>query len=271
MQITFSSCFYILKSKFDKATYITWMNNLISIVNNFNLVIYTNVASMPFIDTKGNKNIKIIIKEITQFYNFKYKEQWTKNHEKNVSLNDRSSYNTDWELNMLWSEKVWFVNETANKAYFNTDFYGWCDIGYFRNSPGDLDTSVLQNWPNNSVIKTLNKSTIHYACIQDSDHYLKRLKTCINDRNSDDLPRIPIPANQQSVAGGFFIIYKEKVDWWAICYDQKLKTYFLNKYLVKDDQIIIIDCLFTNQEDFSLYRETDARFNNWFMFQRILA
>jgi hypothetical protein len=271
MQITFSSCFYILKSKFNKATYINWMNNLISIVNNFNLVIYTNAASMPFIDTKGNKNIQIIIKELPQFYNFKYKEQWVQNHKKNVSLNDRSAYNTDWELNMLWSEKVWFVNETANNAYFNTDFYGWCDIGYFRNSSHDLDTSILQNWPNNSSVKTLNKTKIHYACVQHSDHYLQELKTRINDRNMDDLPRIPIPVNQQSVAGGFFIIYKEKVDWWAICYDQKLKTYFQNQYLVKDDQIILIDCIVSNPDDFALYREKDTRFNNWFMFQRILA
>jgi hypothetical protein len=271
MQLTLSSCFYILKSKFDKDTYINWMNNLISVAKNCNLVIYTNAVSMPFIDTKGKPNIKIIIKELAQFYNFKYKDNWIKNHEQNTSLNARSAYNTDWELNMLWSEKVWFVNETANKSYFNTEWYGWCDIGYFRNSRGDLDTSILQSWPNATIVKTLNKSKIHYACIQDSDHYLEQLKTCIHDRNSDDLPRVPISVNQQSVAGGFFIIHKEKVDWWAICYDQKLKTYFLHQYLVKDDQIILIDCIVTNPNDFTLYRGTDDKLNKWFMFQRILA
>ena len=54
MSITFSSCFYIIKSKFDPNTYINWMNNFISIVNNFNLVIYTDDNSSKYIDTKGN-------------------------------------------------------------------------------------------------------------------------------------------------------------------------------------------------------------------------
>ena len=62
MSITFSSCFYIIKSKFDKDTYINWMNNFISIVNNFNLVIYTDENSLKFINKRENPRIKIIIK-----------------------------------------------------------------------------------------------------------------------------------------------------------------------------------------------------------------
>ena len=62
MSITFSSCFYILKSKFDKTTYINWMNNFISIVNEFYLVIYTDENSVKYINTKNNPRIKIIIK-----------------------------------------------------------------------------------------------------------------------------------------------------------------------------------------------------------------
>ena len=46
MSITFSTCFYILKSKFDHQIYIEWMNNFISIVNNFNLVIYCDENSV---------------------------------------------------------------------------------------------------------------------------------------------------------------------------------------------------------------------------------
>ena len=58
MSITFSSCFYIIKSKFDPSVYVTWMNNFISIVNQFNLVIYTDDNSRKYIDTKGNTKIK---------------------------------------------------------------------------------------------------------------------------------------------------------------------------------------------------------------------
>ena len=72
MTITFSSCFYIIKSKFDSTTYVQWMNNFISIVNQFNLVIYTDKNSISYINTNNNPRIKVIIKPIGEFYNFKY-------------------------------------------------------------------------------------------------------------------------------------------------------------------------------------------------------
>jgi hypothetical protein len=62
--ITLSTCWYILKSKFDIKTYIKWIKNLLSIVSNFNLVIYTDHNSLKtfvhLIDL-NNKKIKIVI------------------------------------------------------------------------------------------------------------------------------------------------------------------------------------------------------------------
>jgi hypothetical protein len=45
---------------------------------------------------------------------------------------------------MLWSEKISFVKETMDNQYFNTEYYGWCDIGYFRNRSNDLHTVFLK-------------------------------------------------------------------------------------------------------------------------------
>ena len=64
MLITLSSCFYILESKFDPDIYIEWMKNFLSIVHNFNLVIYTDENTVKYIDTKSKPNIKVIIKPI---------------------------------------------------------------------------------------------------------------------------------------------------------------------------------------------------------------
>jgi hypothetical protein len=91
-----------------------------------------------------------------------------------------------------------------------------------------------------------------------------------NNKTSNGLPFKPIPPQYNSVAGGFFILYKDKISWWAKTFVTKLDIYFKNSYLVKDDQIILIDCIMTNQEHFTLFRENDPRFDNWFMFQRIL-
>jgi hypothetical protein len=264
--VTFSSCFYIIKSKIEPEVYVEWMNHFISMVDNFNLVIYTDENSFQYINTRGKSKIKVIIKPMEQFYNYRYKDDWIKNHQINYSLNE----NTEWKLNMLWSEKVWFVNETMNNKYFDTEYYGWCDIGYFRNRQNDLSTKHLLNWPNNSKILRMNKNKIHYACINNSVRFMLLIEQLIQNKNALGLPCIPIRPKHQSVAGGFFILHKYKVNWWANVYDSKLELYFKNNYLVKDDQIIIVDCIFSNKEHFTLYREKHHAFDNWFMFQRVL-
>ena len=238
------------------------MNNLISIVNEFNLVIYTDENSCKYIDTRENPRIKVIIKHLEQFYNYKYKESWIKNHEKNYLLKDRSC----WELNMLWSEKVWFVKETIEQIYFDSDYYGWCDIGYFRNRPNDIHTSQLVSWGKNNTF--LQEDKIYYACVQNDDNYINYLLKFVNKKNEYGLPVKEIPANQISIAGGFFILHKDKIDWWFKTYDEKLQTYFQHNYLVKDDQIILVDCIFSHLDEFILLRENYPVFDNWFLFQR---
>ena len=241
MSITLSTCFYVIKSKFDPQVYVEWMNNFLSIVNEFNLVIYTDENSKIYIDTKNNPRIKIIVKPFEQFYNYRYKDVWIKNHERNLSL----KYKIDWKVNMLWSEKIWFVKETIENAYFDTDLYGWCDIGYFRNRYNDLHTDGLSKWANQEALNRLDLTKIFYACINNNTDYINRLRQLINTKNEYGLPIYPIPESQVSIAGGFFILHKDKIDWWSKKYDNKLKTYFEHDYLVKDDQIILADCIFS--------------------------
>ena len=52
----------------------------------------------------------------------------------------------DWKINMLYSEKINFVKETLQKKYFDTEFYGWCDIGYFRCNQENLPYEQIKNW-----------------------------------------------------------------------------------------------------------------------------
>jgi len=267
MSITFSSCFYIIKSKFDPSIYIEWMANFLLIVNHFNLVIYCDESSVKFIPEEAsfNPKIKIIVKPLDQFYHYRYKNYWIENHKRNLLLNNNSS----WELNMLWSEKIWFVKETIEKKYFDTDFYGWCDIGYFRNRKEDLHTSKLANWCKTDNICNLDENKICYACINNDNGEIKYLHKFINRKNSFGLPINPIPPTQKSISGGFFILHKNKIDWWAKTYDNKLELYFKHNYLVKDDQIIVADCIFSNKKEFTIFKENLSQFDNWFMFQRI--
>ncbi len=266
INITFSTCWYKLKAKFPSEVYLQWIDNMLSNVNNYYLVVYTDNESFEFLQKYESEKVKIVIKEMESFYNYKYKADWIKNHEKNYLLKDK----VDWKLNMLWSEKIYFVDETIDNEYFITDFYGWCDIGYFRNRRCDMKSEELKNWPSQHKIKALDKNKIYYAIVNNDSLYLNHLFMIIQNKNNRGLPEQEIPPNQVSVAGGFFVLYKNKIDWWKKKFDTKLKLYFKHDWLVKDDQIIIIDCIFSNLQDFCLRKEMSGQYDNWFLFQRYL-
>lgn len=267
MSITLSTCWYMWKAKFDPQTYSQWIDNMLSNVNQYNLVVYTDMNSLRFlIHFMENPRIRIVLKPQTAFYNYKYVDQFQKNHISNILLQNI----VDWKVNMLWCEKVHFVYETMENAYFDTDFYGWCDIGYFRNNGRDLQKTDLSNWCAPSITKKLSANKIYYALINNDNVFMKQLVKTIKHKNERGLPAVPIPADQKSIAGGFFLTHKDNIEWWRRTFDEKLVLYFQNDYLVKDDQILVADCVYSNPSRFALCKEDNPLLDNWFLFQRYL-
>ena len=277
--ITLSTCWYVLKSKFDEKTYLEWIKNIISITNNFNLVIYTDIESLKKLNIKlDNKKIKIIIKPFECFVTYKYKNNWIKNHKNSKLILHK---NIDWKLNMLWNEKVFLVNETIKEKYFDTEYYGWCDIGYFRNRENDLHTKYLSKWPNNE--KIINKNYIEYGCVQNNKLIYEKLSSDIENHYVNNLKSHPL-LNIEEIcfAGGFFILNKELIDKFINLYDNKLMYYFKNNFIIKDDQTILLDIIFMNVSLFKIHKENlykleekdkekkIVKYDNWFMFQRLL-
>tara|TARA_Y100000389_G_C17444944_1_gene510986 strand:- start:1330 stop:2115 length:786 start_codon:yes stop_codon:yes gene_type:complete len=260
MTLTLVTAWYTIKSKFDKRHYQIWMKNFLTNIENFNLVIYTNKESYPIVAPYHNKNIKIIFKEFEEFKCFKY--NWKKNHERNNLLNHNSHLNTDCRLNMLWNEKISFVNETINNKIFESEWYGWCDIGYFRSANFNIS-----QWPNLNKINSLNKNLVYYAKVNSQINYLIKL---ILNKNEYGLPSREIPPNQLSFAGGFFLINKDNITWWFNAFYSMLELYFKHNYLVKDDQMIVLTCIANNLNKFGIIEEKDKRLDPWFVFQRFL-
>jgi len=271
-KITFSTCWYQFKCKFTKEYFLYWIDNFLSNVHSkFFLVVYSDTESseciLPYLT---NPNIKLVLKPYTDFHGYKYKDAWIENHENNELLNEY----TDWRVNMLWCEKVHFVYETIRRSNtlfgYKTDFYGWCDIGYFRGRPNDLLNTELIGWPNQEKIAELNPNKIHYACVQRDKEYVSELcRLILTRKNEQGIP--PIPPYQTSIGGGFFILHKDKIKWWKRLFNATLARYFSNRVLVKDDQIIIADCVFSNMSHFQIYKEDDLKYDNWFLFQRVFA
>lgn len=258
---TFATCWYSISSKYKTETYEKWMQNIIQHVNEFNLVIFTNEESKhmieKYVSEKDETRIKIIIKEFEEFHSFQWKEKWVQNHAKNHAINTISG----WTLNMIWSEKIHFVQEAMK--LFDTSFYGWMDIGYFRDKP------IQKEWPNLSKI---SYDKIYYAMVCD-DNEFEEFRKIVQNENELFLPRIPIPPGQISVAGGFFVSHKNNIEWWHNTYYTRLRQYFDNDYLVKDDQMILLDCIIHNEHAFVLGKNDYPRQSQsrWFHFQTFLS
>jgi len=261
------------------------MNNFFSIVKNFFLVVYTDENSSKYINTNNNPHIKVIIKPFEEFINYQYKDFWIENN------NNRNNplKNVDWKLNILWNEKVFFVHQSYLNNYFpKTPYYGWCDIGYFRNTNKDISTSLLKNWPNPNRLLKFNKEKIHYAFINNKLDLIKELLKNYKNKNEKGIPNIKISNETSIIAGGFFISHNLKINWWKETYEDKLKCYIKNNEFIKDDQIILIDCIFSDLDKFILHHENKInnniileddllgsnsninKYDKWFLFQRKL-
>ena len=274
MSITFVTAWYQFKSKFDATIYQNWMSNLLHNVDKFNLVIFTDEFSKPIIDSvlpkkKNKKNkkrkIRVIVKEHTEFHTYSLKQEWLQNHEKNILLNQK----TEWKVHMLWSEKIAFVKETMDRAYFDTEFYGWCDIGYFRCEYDNIPYDQIKSWPNPEKLSALQKDKIYYCQVCPNER-LEMMYRQIMQKTEFGLPIEPIIPSQVSVAGGFFISHKSKLGWWFDTFYSRLKQYFKYEYLVKDDQMIIIDCILNDFSQFQMIQQQNPQHDRWFGFQTFL-
>lgn len=274
MLLTFVSAFYILKSKFSAQTYEKWFQNLIPNVRKFNLVIFCDDKSKPFLlkyINETNKDlIKIVKLEINQFYNYQYKEYWIENHKRNDSLNGSkvSTHDTHWKLNMLWSEKQSFVKRAMDMKLFETEWYGWMDIGYFRSEyRGDLLPDQIHQWPNETKIKKLNPKKIYYGMANNNPLEIQDTYQKIMKKDEYGLPSCEILT--YGIAGGFFLIHRDKVNWWRDTYDERIKKYFFHNHLIKDDQNVVMDLIYNDMMHFEIVFESIG-FNSWFLFQRYL-
>ena len=265
--ITFVTAWYIVKSKFNKEAYIKWMSNLLRNVEKFKLIIFTNKESISMIEPliKGNDNINVIMYEWEEFSTYKLKEKWISNHHMNDSLNSK----IHWKLNMLWNEKINMVKLVKDSLIFNNGLIGWCDIGYFRcRDRLDISEDQLKEWPNENKLKELKKDKIYYCKVCNSK-VLSYYARIVLDKNNKGLPKKQIPPDQISIAGGFFITDINNLDWYHKQYYDNLYNYFMNSYLIKDDQILVLDTIISNLNKFELIEQKPG-FDRWFGFQTFL-
>lgn len=253
LPITFVSCFYNIKSKHNADIYKNWASKLLNSKLNCNFVIYTNEESNSYIEefTRGKNNIKLVVKPLESFIYYQFKDLWIENQTRNSTLSQVS-----WELVMLWCEKIEFIKDAMENRYFDSEWIGWCDIGYFRN--GGMNV-----WPNISKITKLDKSKIYYNQLK-SDSKINKYRKI--GRNQWGLLNKVVDPLHDTISGGFFMIHPTMVSEYSKVFMDRIKLYFEHKYLIKDDQVIILDCILSHSHMFNLIKSK----SNWFLFREYL-
>lgn len=241
---TIITAYFEITSKYPKEQYDEWMK-----------IMLRNIATpmVIFCDAKSIDKIRhyrlayqsatvIIQKEISEFYNYKYLEQW----KRTLELDSEKNINNI-ELYMIWAEKAQFLKLGAEMNPFGSEFFLWCDIGYFRNTPEHIPIAELRNFPNIEKIKILPRDRILMLLVK----YILLNKF-----------------NDKKIGGGMFGGFKETISGWANTYDATLNIFFANNIFAGQDQLIM---------KFILYKLPNLclcidsqKSEDWFLLHRLL-
>jgi hypothetical protein len=272
--ITFTTAWYDLGAKFAKEQYYVWAQTLLQNVRKFTLVVYVEDETSAQLITQlsgANPLIRIVIFPFCKLPLYgAYSREFEENHQRNRLLLGRVS----WKLVLLWCSKQFLVQHTEETVVSNSEYYGWCDLGYFRSryeKLGELTGNEIREFPDLTKIRALNRGKIHYALV--NPFIMNALKGVVLNRGANGLPVVPIPADQVSIAGGFFILSggDGKARWWREQFEAHLLKYFAGGMVVKDDQYVIIDFIIMNTDMFALWMEPlRNNVDSWFLFQRLL-
>jgi hypothetical protein len=157
--LTVVSGYWIVKNKFNDE-YRTWFQNTLKI--NCPYVFFGNAESIELAKKyRGDIPTCYIVCEIEDFYTYKYKER--------MIIHPRHCPSV--ELNMIWNEKIFFIEKAAKLNPFNSEFFAWIDAGictYRNKAPPN------SNFPNLNRLKILPKKKFIFTS-SNSPHFESQL------------------------------------------------------------------------------------------------
>ena len=218
--ITFATAWYEFgTSKFSNTQYYIWAGTLLQNARKFNLIVFVESEQMSkFICNlaKNNPRVIVIIHPFNDLPLCKtHGLQFEMNHQRNHLLNQRVS----WKLVLLWCSKQYFVEFVENKCINDgtaTQYYGWCDIGYFRSREGRSELMPDEISANQSLSNAIDTggpigSNAYFGQYEDFIDYLSGYGTItiefLNSQNKERTNRaillkeaFPAAISQMSIA-----------------------------------------------------------------------
>jgi len=152
---TIVTAYYEFPSKRPPSVYHEWMHNFLT-TNNSPMVIFCEKEMSNKIShlRSWNPNTLIVEREFTQLYCNKWHDYWVRD-----LARDREKCHNE-QLYIIWHEKTKFVEEAIKLDPFGTDYFSWCDMGYFRDK---WKLPKYINFPR--IPENMEKNKIHMIII----------------------------------------------------------------------------------------------------------
>ena len=216
--LTAVSGYWIVKNKFD-TEYLTWFNNTLKI--NCPYVFFGNSETIEIAKKyRGSLPTHYIECEISDFYMYKYKDYMITDPRHCPSV----------ELNMVWNEKIFLVENAAKLNPYNSEFFAWIDSGicvYRHKMPPTFQ------FPNSNKLTLLPKDKFIFTTTEHPVFEPDKLHN----------------PNYHCISGTSYILHKNMIPRIIYLYKEYLKKY-LNLDRLYTDQIILTIIFNDNPELF---------------------
>ena len=128
---TIVTAYFNITSKHSSAAYSEWMTNMLSLQDA--MVIYTTpsmISQIMHLRKHATARTKVISMELNQTRMARVYDKafWARQH----ALDPERNKHADYRLYWIWNEKTEWLQRTVEENPFNSSFFAWVDIGYFR-------------------------------------------------------------------------------------------------------------------------------------------
>ena len=235
--VTIVSGYFKMKSKHSLQDYLNWADNFMQI--NCSLIFFIDDSFYKEIIAKRPVEYRrrtIWVKtNISQFYSYK-----------NFIKAFNESYNKDIEkylhsvpLYLIWAEKSYFLNISANKDFFHSKCFYWIDAGYFREKKVNMK-KYINNWP--STKKCFEDKRLLMGQVKNFSYFEKQKIA------NFDIASLKTLQNDINVIGGLFGGQADNILKFSDHYYRAINEYIKNNLFIGKDQNIYTFVAFSHPE-----------------------
>lgn len=256
---TIVSSYFKIPSKHSISSYDEWMKNMLSNIETPMVIYCDKQSEEQILKYRGTLPIKLNVIDFTDFYVYKWKNEWIEHHKIDPEKNIHNPL-----LYMIWAEKSNFLLDASIKNHFNSNYFMWCDIGCFRNrkNKNDITLDKIRNWPSPQKVNAIPHDKILFT--KTGTFYQQYFNLLPSGLTQIDMKTIPA-----TIGGTMFIAHRDFIPKWHKLYYDMIQKYIDNGRFIGKDQNIYMNIYVCNLNDVILF---DCKYGDpWFYMHWLFA